>query len=136
MSLYETIGERAYTTLLADPEGAERIAVAMKPEMGTLLPGTVICRGDDGEWVAAGTGDMTGSKSLAVLDEHADTGTLDLAGPTKVARAFRSGKFVRSAVNVGGDALTAAQELVLRQQGIVMVPLNGDVMPEADNEPT
>ena len=75
--LYKKIGESAYTQLLADPQGADVIAIPCEPGNGEIKRGTVMYRKSTGLWAPAASGQVTTSNMLAVLNEDIDTGTAD-----------------------------------------------------------
>ena len=128
MSLYETVGTRKYSYLLASPEGAEKIAVSLKPGTGTLKLGTVLYKDADGFYSAAAAANVVASNDLVVLDEDVDIAGAAVTGGTVApsAAAFRQGRLVRGAVKLASDAaLSAANEIVLRQQGIYLVTKDG-----------
>ena len=120
--LYSTVGTSNPTYLLADPRGADKIAVSMEPGNGTVERGTVIYRKDTGFWAPAAAAQAVITNQLAVLDETVDTTGVAISGGTVAedARAFRAGHFIAGKVTLASDAaITAAVEVVLREQGIV-----------------
>lgn len=119
MELYKKLGETLNEKLLADPIGADPIAIPMKPKQGTVKKGTIVFREANGLYSAAKEADAVITNSLAVLDETIDT-DLD-ANVADVARAYRAGRLVESAVKLAADAaITPAVKLVLRNQGIML----------------
>lgn len=120
MSLYEVIGRNEPNYLLTDPDGADRIAVPMEPGAGTVSRGTVCYRKESGMYAPAASAQVVNTNYLVVLDETVDTGE----GETAIAAAaFRGGKLAKGKVNLAqGAELTAAHEVVLRQQGLVLNP--------------
>lgn len=122
MKIYDTIGIKAEANLLADPRGADKIAVNLEPGNGALKAGTILYRKSSGLYAPATTSQLSTSYYLAVLGEDADTG---LAGSaiSEDAVAFRAGRFIDGAViTAAGDELTAAYKLALRLEGIVLTP--------------
>ena len=122
-SLYETIGTRTYTNLLADPQGADVIAIPCKPGNGTVAAGTVMYREASGLYSPAAAANITAANQLVVLKAAVDTGSAPGSGETATAEdaaAFRAGCFVDGTVKLAaGAALTAEHKAVLRGQNIV-----------------
>ena len=121
--LYEVIGTKEYKNLLANPTGAEVIAVAMLPGKGLIKAGTVLEQNSSTLlWEPAASGHISTSYMLAVLGEDVDTGA-----PSSTlaidAKAYRAGTFIDGAVKYDNSgvltALTAAHKLALRFQNIV-----------------
>lgn len=122
MSLYSKIGESSPTYLLADPQGADVIAISCKPSNGTVKRGTVMYREANGMWSPAAAANAVAANQLAVLDETVDTTAS--ATIAEDARAFRAGRFIKGKVTLAADAaVTADVEVVLRTQGIVFDPM-------------
>ena len=118
MSLYEVIGKNNPEYLLADPSGADKIAIPCKPGNGVITRGTVMYRGTDGMWLPAAAANAVDTNFLAVLDESVDT-TAN-ATVAEDAAAYRAGRLIAGKVTLkDGDALTDAVRLALRKQGIV-----------------
>ena len=121
--LYSKIGEKGYSNLLADPQGADVFAIPCEPGNGSIPRGTVMYRKSSGLWAPAASAQVTASNMLAVLNEAMEAGTAPAAGAVAVAEdaaAYRAGCFVDGCVKrAAGAALTAAQKVVRRQQGIV-----------------
>ena len=116
--LYSTVGTSNPTYLLADPQGADKIAVSMEPGNGVVKRGTVIYRKDTGFWAPAAAAQAVITNQLAVLDEAVDTNAD--AKIAEDAAAFRAGRMIYGTVKLAaGAAVTAAVEVVLRAQGIV-----------------
>ena len=121
--LYEVIGTKNYTNLLADPLGADAFAVALLPGKGVIKAGTVLEQNSSTLlWEPAASGHISTSYMLAVIAEDVDTGS-----PSSTlaidAKAYRAGTFVDGAVKYDNSgtltALTASHKLALRMQGIV-----------------
>ncbi len=123
--LYKKIGESAYAQLLADPQGADVIAIPCEPGNGEIPRGTVMYRKASGLWAPAANGQVSTSYMLAVLNEDVDTGSA--VSPTAVAEdaaAYRAGRFVDGKVFLASEAaLSDANKVVLRLQGIVFSPM-------------
>lgn len=118
MSMYEVIGTNDPEYLLADPNGADIIAIPCKPGNGTINRGTVMYRGTDGMWLPAAAAEAVDTNFLAVLDESVDTDSN--ATIAEDARAYRAGRLIAGRVTLkDGAALTADVQLALRKQGIV-----------------
>lgn len=121
--LYSVAGTKVYTNLLADPQGADIIAVPVEPGNGDIAVGTLLYRKSSGLWAPAATANVVVTNQLAVLKEAIASGTAPASGVTVTAEdaaAYRAGIFVDGAVTLAaGAALTDAHKAVLRQQGIV-----------------
>ncbi len=121
--LYSKIGEKGYSNLLADPQGADVFAIPCEPGNGSIPRGTVMYRKSSGLWAPAAAAQVTASNMLAVLNEDIEAGTAPASGAVAVAEdaaAYRAGCFVDGCVKLAaGAALTAAQKVILRQQGSV-----------------
>lgn len=124
-ALYSVIGESNPTYLLADPQGADLISIPCEPGHETIFQGQLMYRKATGLYAPAAAENIIGTNNLVVLNEAVDT-SADLT-ISEDAAAYRAGRLIASKLLVsGGSALTAAQKLVLRQQGILL-----DVMDEA-----
>lgn len=121
--MYSTIGSRAYSNLLADPQGADLISIPCEPGNGDVAAGTVMYRKSSGLYAPAATAQVTASNQLVVLKEDVATGAAPESGETATAEdaaAYRAGCFVDGAVKLAaGAAVTAAHKVVLRGQNIV-----------------
>lgn len=121
--LYSKIGEKGYSNLLADPQGADVFAIPCEPGNGSIPRGTVMYRKSSGLWAPAASANVTTENMLAVLNEDIEAGTAPASGVVAVAEdaaAYRAGCFVDGCVKLAaGAALTDAHKVVLRQQGIV-----------------
>lgn len=122
--LYSKIGEKAYSKLLADPQGADVFAITCEPGNGTIPRGTLVYRKSSGLWAPAASANVTTNNMLAVLNETVDTG--DAVAPGAVAEdaaAYRAGRFVDGCVKLASNgSLSAAHKVVLRLQNIVFSP--------------
>lgn len=120
--MYNVIGENNPTYLLADPQGADVIAVPCEPGNGTVKRGTILYRKSSGMYAPAETGDVVITNNLVVLDEEVNTdANLAIA---EDARAYRAGRLIAGKVTLKANgAVTAAHALVLRNQGIVLNPM-------------
>lgn len=121
--MYSTIGSRAYSNLLADPQGADVISIPCEPGNGDVAAGTVMYRKSSGLYAPAATAQVTASNQLVVLKEDVATGAAPGSGKTATAEdaaAYRAGCFVDGAVKLAaGAAVTAAHKVILRGQNIV-----------------
>ena len=128
--LYDTIGQKTESNLLADPQRAEKIVVPLLPGQGELKAGTLLYRTADGYWAKAGTSQISNSYQLAVLKEDIDTG--DEAAVAEEAICYRAGRFINGKVKYDNSgtptAVTEAHKVVLRGQDIVfdMSTLDGE----------
>ena len=124
MSLYEVIGTNNPEYLLADPNGADLIAIPCKPGNGKINRGTVMYRGTDGMWMPASAAEAVDTNMLAVLDESIDTTASTTIAED--ARAFRAGRLIAGKVTLkDGAEMSAAVQLALRKQGIVFDQMVG-----------
>ena len=121
--MYSTIGSRAYSNLLADPQGADLISIPCEPGNGDVAAGTVMYRKSSGLYAPAATAQVTASNQLVVRKEDVATGAAPGSGKTATAEdaaAYRAGCFVDGAVKLAaGAAVTAAHKVILRGQNIV-----------------
>lgn len=117
MSLFDTIGQRTYKNLLADPKNSTKTALPMLPSQSKLEAGTVLCRNSAGFWLPATTSDLDGSVGVAILAEPVDTDAD--AGIAEDAAAYLTGTFIAGAVKLKSGTLTATHMLELRKQGII-----------------
>ena len=105
--LYKKIGESGYDQLLADPQGADVIAVPCEPGNGDIKRGTILYRKASGLWAPAAAAQIVNTNQLVVLNEDVATGNAPASGTTVTAEdaaAYRAGRFIK---------------VILRQQGIV-----------------
>lgn len=126
--MYEVIGTKEYTPLLSKTDG-DVTSVPMESGNGTVARGTVVYRKSTGLWAPAESSNVTAANQLAVLDETVDTSGLHSGSITiaETARAYRAGHFVAGAVKLkAGAAVSAANAVVLRAQGIVFDPMVSD----------
>lgn len=119
--LYGVIGSRSYANLLADPQGADVIAIPCEPGNGEIKAGTVMYRKSTGLYAPAESGQISTSYQLVVLKEDVDTGTTVPAGAVaEDAAAYRAGCFIDGAVVLKNNGtVTDAHKVVLRLEGIV-----------------
>lgn len=130
-SMYEIIGRSDPTYLLADPNGADVIAIPLKPGQGTIKRGTLVYRAANGMYVKATTSELTTSYFLAVLDVTVNTDADD--NVAEDARAYRAGRFIYGKVFVGDSANLASYLIPLRMQGIVFDRMDDGVEFENGN---
>ena len=118
-TMYGTIGTSTPNYLLADPQGADVIAVPVEPGNGDIKRGMLLYRKSSGMYAPAGTSQISTSYNLVVLNEDVSTGAsvTDGAVAEDVA-AYRAGRFIDGKVmydNSGTPTkVTAAHKLVLR----------------------
>ena len=118
MNMFETIGVNNPTYLLADPQGADVIAIPVAAGKGVIARGTVVFRNTDGAYEAAAAGDVIATNYLAVIDVTVDTAAEE---NNEVAKAYRAARLIAGKVVLkDGTPVTAAQAIVLRAQGIVL----------------
>ena len=120
-ALYGVVGTSNPDYLLSDPQGADVIAIPCTPGKGKIKRGTVMFRESNGMWSPAGSGNISTSYMLAILNEDVDTN----ANPAVAedAAAYRAGRFINGRVKYDNSGtltdLTDAHKVVLRMQGIV-----------------
>lgn len=116
--MYATIGKWEPEYLLSDPQGAQVIAIPCTPGNGTIQRGQIMKREANGMYAPAAAADIVSTNHLVVIDEVVDTAAnAEIAAD---ARAYRAGRMIESKLLLaGGETLTAAHKLVLRQQGII-----------------
>jgi len=120
--LYKVIGTKSYANLLADPLGADVIAVPLEPGNGELDAGALLYRKANGLYAPAGTSQISTSYNLVVLKEAVDTGSVGVGVVAENGAAYRAGIFIDGAVKLSSGTLTAAHKIVLRMQGIKFDP--------------
>ena len=131
MSMYEVIGKNNPEYLLADPEGADVIAIPCEPGNGTVKRGTVVYRKASGMYAPAAAANVVATNLLAVLDETVDTDAD--ASIAEDASAYRAGRLIYGRVFLANDAKLSATEIaVLRGEGIVFDQM--DTADEFDNK--
>lgn len=123
-SLYDVVGTSTYTNLLADPQGADVIAINMEPGNGEVKRGALLYRKSNGFYAPAGTSQISTSYDLVVLNEDVDTGSsVDVDTVAEDAAAYRAGCFIDGVVTYDNSGtatpVTAAHKLVLRLFNIV-----------------
>jgi hypothetical protein len=129
--MYRTIGQNSPDYLLADPQGADVIAIPMEPNNGTVKRGTVVYRKSNGMYAPAASANVASTNYLAVLDEEVNTNANLVVAED--ARAYRAGRLIAGKVKLASDAdLTAAHIAVLRLQGLVLNQMT-DTAPGFDN---
>ncbi len=121
--LYEKIGTSRPDYLLADPQGADAIAIPCEPGNGVVNRGTVMYRKESGLYAPAASADVAATNMLVVLDETVDTSAN--ATIAEDARAYRAGRMLYGKVTLAANAALSADNLVvLRGQGIVFDQMN------------
>lgn len=119
MEMYQVLGQNNPGYLLADPQGADVIAIPVEPGNGTVKRGTVMYRKPSGMYAPAAEAEAIAANFLVVIDEDVNT-TLN-ANVAEDARAYRAGRLAKNKVFLTADAaITPAIELVLRAQGIML----------------
>ena len=131
MSMYEVIGVNNPEYLLADPQGADVIAIPCEPGNGTVKRGTVMYRKESGMYAPAAAANVVATNMLVVVDETVDTDAN--ATIAEDAKAYRAARLIYGKVTLTNDAaLTADQLVVLRGRGIVFDQM--DTATEFDNK--
>lgn len=124
MSLYKNIGTKTYNALLADPIGADPIAIPCVPGNGTVAAGTVMYATENGMYAPAAVENAVDTNSLVVLAEDVDTDADESVAAT--ATAYRAAHLVDGSVSLSaGEPLTDAIKLTLRKQNLVLSPIVG-----------
>lgn len=122
--IYAQIGESQDYALLAGVGTERTVGIAVKPGSGTLERGTLVMLGADGLYAPAETGKFTGA--LAVLDETTETGD-STTGTAPSVRAYSAGRFLKAKLKLTAGALTAADLVEMRRQGILVEDMDGSV---------
>ena len=119
-NLYETIGTSTPDQILAKVE-ADPIAVNLLPGQGEIKRGTLLYKNAAGFYLPAGSGQISTSYDLVVLNETVDTGN-DGTAVAEVAAAYREGTFIDGKVKYDNSGtptdVTEAHKVVLRLFGI------------------
>ena len=127
---YAVIGKsEGLKSVLADPQCCEVIAVGIAASVSGAEMGTVLVSADGHEWTKAASASELSTKMAAVLAEN--VGEIE---ERSIAAVYRAGRLIRSAVKIAGAKPDATAELELRKQGIVLLPLNTDVVASDSNE--
>lgn len=116
--MYSVLGQAADISLLAGTGTEKEIGIALKPGNGVILRGTLVQKGADGLYVPAKSGEMANGE-CAVLIHDENTGE-EASGVAGSASAYKSGRFIRGKLGLATGALTAADLLELRRQGITV----------------
>ena len=121
MNLYNVIGTSTMDNLLADPQGADVIAIPVEPGNGALMRGQIMYRTSLGLYKPASTSEIGSSQDLVILKNDVDTGDAATSGAVaEDVAAYRAGHFIEGKVIVAGNGkLTAGHRLFLRRLGIV-----------------
>ena len=119
--LYRTEGTKTYKNLLADPQGADMIAIPCEPGNGDIPAGTIMYRKSSGLYAPAASGQISTSYALVVIAEDIATGaSVGVGAVAEDAKAYRAGCFIEGAVVLASNGtVTEAHKLVLRLNGIV-----------------
>lgn len=123
--MYAVLGESVDISLLAGTGTETEIGVALAPGNGTIARGTIIQKGDSGLYAPAKTGAMAGGE-CAVLMHDEETGA-EASGIAGSAAAYRTGRFIAGKLKLAEGALTAADLLELRRQGIIAHGAEGEL---------
>lgn len=119
--LYNVVGTSANKQLLADPQGADVVAVPVEPGNGDIKRGTILYRKATGLWAPAASGNILTTNMLVVLNEDIASGdSVGVGAVAEDAAAYRAGRFISGKVTLASDGtVTDAHKVVLRKQGIV-----------------
>ena len=119
--LYSVVGTSANKQLLADPQGADVVAVPVEPGNGNIKRGTILYRKATGLWAPAASGNILTTNMLVVLNEDIASGdSVGVGAVAEDAAAYRAGRFISGKVTLASDGtVTDAHKVVLRKQGIV-----------------
>lgn len=136
-NLFGTIGTYAPGYLLATNTNTDAIAISVEPGNGTVPAGAVMYRKTGVLYAPAAAANIAEENNLVVLRDDVDTTTS--ATVAVAAAAYRKANFIAGKVLVkNGDnyeAITAAQSVILRKQGLTLSPMDdwsGDAV-VADN---
>lgn len=135
-NFFNTEGSKTFNTLLADPIGAEKGAIALAPGNGDLAEGTLVVKNaTSGLYEPATALNLVAGSQAAILDAPASTGA-EAEGIAVNAPVWVKGIFLKGKVKLVSGSLTAAMVGVLNGQGIRLkayVPLTGAAT-EVENE--
>lgn len=136
-NLFGTIGAHEPSYLLATNNETDAIAISVEPGNGTVPAGAVMYRKTGVLYAPAAAANIAEANNLVVLRDDVDTTTSETVAVA--AAAYRKANFIAGKVLVknGGsyEAITAAQSVILRKQGITLSPMDdwsGDAV-VADN---
>ena len=136
-NLFGTIGAHEPSYLLTTNNETDAIAISVEPGNGTVPAGAVMYRKTGVLYAPAAAANIAEANNLVVLRDDVDTTTS--ATVAVAAAAYRKANFIAGKVLVkNGDnyeAITAAQSVVLRKQGLTLSPMDdwsGDAV-VADN---
>lgn len=136
-NLFGTIGTHDPSYLLASNYDTDAVSISVEPGNGKVPAGAVMYRKTGVLYAPAASANIAETSNLVVLRDDVDTTTS--ATVAVAAAAYRRAKFIAGKVLVKkGDAyeaISAANEVVLRKQGIELSPMDdwsGDAV-EADN---
>lgn len=123
-NMYGVIGTSQENYLLADPQGADVIAVPVEPGNGEIKRGTLLYRAESGLYKPAGSSQITTSNYLVVLSEDVNTGENSATGAiAEDAASYRGGRFISGKVMYNNSGtlteVTPAHKAVLRLMGIL-----------------
>ena len=137
VNLYENLGKSTDSPLETAGVGFDTASVSLEPGHGTVKRGTVLYRKSGALYAPAAAANIDSANQLVVLREDVDTdasATVAALGDVIVA----GGLLAEYVLLSDGSKLTAAQALILRQQGIVLKPFDAldGTAPIADNTAT
>lgn len=125
-NLFGTIGTHEPSYLLASNYDTDAVAISVEPGNGTIPAGAVMYRKTGVLYAPAASANIAETSNLVVLRDDVDTTTS--ATVAVAAAAYRRAKFIAGKVLVknGSDyeAISAANEIVLRKQGIELSPMD------------
>ena len=125
-NLFGTIGTHEPSYLLASNYDTDAVAISVEPGNGTIPSGAVMYRKTGVLYAPAASANIVTTNNLVVLRDDVDTTTSETVAVA--AAAYRRAKFIAGKVLVkNGDnyeAISAAQEAVLRKQGIELSPMD------------
>ena len=135
-NLFGTVATFEPKDLLASNFLTDAVAVSLEPGNGVIPAGAVLYRKSGVLYAPAAAANVIVTNNLVVLAAETDSGTGTVALAVK---AYRRAKFLAGKVTVKNgtayEAISAAQEVVLRMQGLELSPFdnqNADVV-VADN---
>lgn len=135
-NLFGTVATFEPKDLLASNFLTDAVAVSLEPGNGVIPAGAVLYRKSGVLYAPAAAANVIVTNNLVVLAADTDSGTGTVALAVK---AYRRAKFLAGKVTVKNgtayEAISAAQEVVLRMQGLELSPFdnqNADVV-VADN---
>lgn len=124
-NLFGTVATFEPKDLLASNFLTDAVAVSLEPGNGVIPAGAVLYRKSGVLYAPAAAANVIVTNNLVVLAAETDSGTGTVA---QAVKAYRRAKFLAGKVTVKNgtayEAISAAQEVVLRMQGLELSPFD------------